>query len=340
MNTFNTENINPLTKLLFAIVIILVFALVLVLIWKISKTKTTLTEEIKKLDIIKSIQTVFLQYSMAKITLLTGVAALLVLTLGYLFYNDASNIGKSPDWNMIMGFTFVLTLIIATISAIYLIVFINKITNNIVKESLGFKDMFDKIQNGLDNIKNAAFTNIISWRNAGQIEIDAEKVWAISYSLKWLSEVRINQILKELDKYPEHKYRFILVKYDKIKRDAIYTKINKKILYFDRINKTNLKTRFIIKKIKSENILLPISNDIAIYQSFVSGDEMQNIVVINTREFNDNENNHEIKEEDLDNKFDIRFQEPIQVSRLITWYDSFWNNPNNFEPEPKDDKNK
>lgn len=182
-----------------------------------------------------------------------------------------------------------------------------------------------------ENIKKAPLSNLISWGDAGNIETLAKKVWAVSYSLRWLDDKRTGQILKELKMYQEHEYHFILVKEDPVERDAIYTKINNKIIDFDRINETSIKDRFIIKKINQDNLLIPIANDIAIYQSFIDDDATQDIVVINTHEFCDNNSNHEIKDEDLDNNFDFRFKKDIQVSRLKIWYENFWNNANMFE---------
>lgn len=182
------------------------------------------------------------------------------------------------------------------------------------------------------NLKSAPVSSLISWGDSGNIEILSKKVWSVSYSLFWLNKYRVNEILNELHHNKDHEYRYIIIPDDNLpkgEKDITVVKINNWIIDFDRINKTNLKDRFIIKKAK-DKLFFPLPNDISIYQSFINDDETSSIVVINTHEFCDNRHTHEIKKEDLDKNFDLRFKEPIQVNRLVKWYDNFWKESKNF----------
>lgn len=92
-----------------------------------------------------------------------------------------------------------------------------------------FKIIFDQSdkQNKInvsisENIKYAPVSNLITWENSKDIEIESKEVWAYSYSLKWLNEeykteegeriIRMREILVELLAYPTHRYLFITPK--------------------------------------------------------------------------------------------------------------------------------
>jgi len=179
-----------------------------------------------------------------------------------------------------------------------------------------------RIETASKNLRTAPVSNLITWEDSHNIEVEAKKVWAFSYSLKWLTQNehrRVHEILEELKNDNEHEYHFILAKSDSVETETIQTTIQTFITDFDRNNNTQTKDRFIIKIISKPKLLFPIPNDIVICQNFIEGGEEKNIVVITSTELTDKTGNIE-----FDKTFDIAFREPIQITRVVKWYEDIW----------------
>ncbi|NVN96676.1 hypothetical protein HXX01_00240 [Candidatus Nomurabacteria bacterium] len=194
------------------------------------------------------------------------------------------------------------------------------LSNKLDDNNLKLSKFLSQTETISQNLQNAPVSSLISWHNSELIEIQSKKVWAFSYTLKWLDEKRVLDILKELSDKKDHEYHFILANTDVVARNEKVKSISDKISDFDRINNTNIAARFIVKPVTKGDFLFSIPNDIAIYQDFLEGDKTTSIVVINTEEFcNNNGVIH-----DKERNFDIRFSELRQVNRIIEWYKKYW----------------
>lgn len=204
--------------------------------------------------------------------------------------------------------------------------------NNVEQNNSELSKFLNQSETISRNLKAAPVSSLISWSDSGTIEILSKKVWSVSYSLKWLSEDRIKMILEELFRHKTHEYHYMLLQdYNNPKgfADKTFNKIKNQINSFEYKKNCRVNERFVIKKAK-EHILFPLPNDISIYQEFIENEKYNSIVVINTHEFCDN-NNESVDSVDLDSKYDLRFKDNIQVNRLIMWFKTVWNDSNNFD---------
>ena len=196
-----------------------------------------------------------------------------------------------------------------------------KIFEALENDIRGFSKQAENIST---NLQQAPISNLITWDDYKSKEKDAEKVWAFSYSLNWLLKDKcqaVKDILCELkdSRYNTHEYRYILVESNVVKRNAIKKQITTMITDFDNQYNTRIKERFQIKAISKGKLLFPVPNDIVICQNYEEGGKTKSIVVINTFEMT-NENN------DINSAlaYDIQFKDEIQISRVVEWYKEIW----------------
>lgn len=204
--------------------------------------------------------------------------------------------------------------------------FFLEIVRDINIKNRNLDHMLQEITKTTDNFEKAPFENLISWYNAEKIEDSAQKVWSISYTLKWLNENRINKILNELVMYPDHEYHYIVLNKDaSADRINLVKKLKKEFaLQYKEKNGTEIHfgERFYLKYC-GNTIDVPIPNDTSVYQSFADKGRLNHeIVVINTVEFHGN--GDEENEVTLKSNFDFKFDDNAHVTRVKQWFDHTW----------------
>ena len=73
------------------------------------------------------------------------------------------------------------------------------------------------------NIANSPISNLISWYESGNLEIQANRVFAISINLNWLNEKVLNHIFDDLENNLDDKYFYIVAE----KSPKTVAKVNK-----------------------------------------------------------------------------------------------------------------
>lgn len=281
-----------------------------------------------------------LNFNAAFLTFVVAIAALFTFLLNFVeFDSDADSLLISIVEKLDTEGKIIIILIVTTILVVGPLVFMHwflarqglKIANN----SLNLKRLMEKLEKQLEtnlaiseNIEKAPLVNLISWSDAESYEKRAEKVWAISYSLEWLTESRISEILDELNSNKLHEYHYIVAHDGYLSYNEKEDKVNaiiKKINCYETEDDSDISERFIIKMAK-ENQKFPLPNDIAIYQSSINDCSTDDIIVLNTHEFC---SKNKVEENKLNN-FDLRFKDHKQIRRLKEWYESYWNTPENF----------
>lgn len=338
----------------FVVILLIIILIFIIIIKKALKARINNEEQKQKLkqiqkenEIKRGLRTVFISYQTAIIILVCTIATWIVLIIGYLSF-DADNIFNIKEsWNDVAGLTFIASLIIAIISAIFVIWFINKISRYIAEKSVGYHDIFDDLKKEIKEIKTsfinfqeAPLRNLISWHHVEDIEKRSEKVWAVSYTLNWLTKTRIDKILNELKDNKNHEYKFIVIADNEtiqanINRVKNATKNFEEKIFNETGKHVSYKDRFAIKML-NKNMNLPIPNDVVIYSGFREGDNYnKEIVVIATEEIkyiNKKDNlNKDI--EDVNNKkenyllknYDLRFDKNMHITRVKQWFDKTWN---------------
>ncbi len=175
------------------------------------------------------------------------------------------------------------------------------------------------------NIANSPISNLISWYESGNLEIQANRVFAISINLNWLNEKVLNHIFDDLENNLDDKYFYIVAekspktvaKVNKIKK-LISKKDSEKLelKIKDRFNLANLYDLKICDELVygEGSYTLPIPYDTVIYKS-----EKFRTAVISTKEVPEN-----ITDEDLMKNYDVKFTDEEQVDRIEFWFKNTW----------------
>ena len=152
---------------------------------------------------------------------IAGVSLIVVLVTVLLLFMD--KVSKVENGEIIIS---KIPFIMLGVAGIFLVLFLSlsfytdkKIIKRLSTQHTDFLkiiDVFKNIENGLSpiskNLREAPISNLITWGNSKDIEIESKEVWAYSYSLEWLTKEknkRIKEILVELLVYPTHRYLFI-----------------------------------------------------------------------------------------------------------------------------------
>lgn len=176
------------------------------------------------------------------------------------------------------------------------------------------------------NIANSPLSNLISWQQSGEMEIESDRVFAISIDLEWINnEKKLNEIFNDLKEKKGDKYFYILTsnseKALKNYNDVIGFLTEQANLFpNDKLDERFQVVKLIDYKVggckvyEDGNFTLPIPNDIVIYKK-----ERKKVVVISTATVTrDRDNSDEI------NKYDVKFTDDHQVARVELWFKRIW----------------
>jgi len=281
----------------------------------------------------------------AGISIFGGVLAIILILMRELpFFEDGKNNLLRTDMIVMIIFVIVVAFISILIISLTGRSIINKLSSrhlNIITvlESFNtiensFANYVPEIKKISTNLKRAPVSDIITWEESREMEVDALYVWSFSYSLWWLTEnefKRVNDILDELRENNDHEYHYIL--YDpENKQEQTIRDIRRKIDMYDRVYNCKIADRFILKRI-TESEYFPLPNDIVICQTygFETKEEKKgekkakDAVVVNTkREPKFYEDKRGFNENEKNQGYDFVFRHKEQVERVIDWYADLW----------------
>lgn len=162
------------------------------------------------------------------------------------------------------------------------------------------------------NLKQAPIQNLISWAYSLEIEKRCLDVYSFTYSLSWLTKLRIEEIIEELYTHRSHTYTYIYFPTTKSnqKKEQI-TEFIEAGIRTARANKTEITdeatndVRKRLKILKYNNSNLPLPGDLSLYDQFDLLEGKRSCIVIPIA----NSVENDIPRKEYENYFDAKFED-------------------------------